>query len=138
MTQVRGEYLFGTQPGSASSSKSPNASSLTATDTYIRHFSGGYAMLVQDFGTWPVAGVIKYDWYDPNTKIAGNDVGLNHTSKGDVAYQTLGLGLLWRATQAISMQAYYEMVSNEQSEHLLSYAENIKDNLFTLRLQYKF
>ena len=138
MTQIRGEYLFGTQPAGASGSKSPNASSLPTTDTYIRSFSGGYVMLVQDFGTFPVSAVVKYDWYDPNTKISGDEVGLNNSAKGDVAYTTLGAGLLWRASNSIRVQAYYEMVNNEKTENLTSYAENIKDNVFTLRLQYKF
>ncbi|MDL2243500.1 hypothetical protein LJB84_01505 [Bacteroidales bacterium OttesenSCG-928-J19] len=93
MTQLRGEYLFGTQPGTASGSKSPNASSLPTADTYIRDFGGGYVMLVQDLATLPVSAVVKYDWYDPNTKVSGNELGLNGTAKGDVSYSTLGLGL---------------------------------------------
>lgn len=138
MTQIRGEYLWGIQPGTKTGSKSPNASSLPTTDTYIRNFSGGYAMLVQDLGTLPLSAVVKYDWYDPNTKVAKNDIGLNNTDKGDVAYNTLGLGLLWRINSALRVQAYYEMVKNELSESLSVYAKDLKDNLFILRLQYKF
>ena len=139
MTQFRGEYLLGTQPGSNTGSKSPNASSLPNTDTYIRNFSGGYIMLVQDFGTLPLSGVLKYDWYDPNTKVSKNEIGQNGTGKGDIAYNTLGFGLLWRASNNIRLQAYYELVSNEISNNTIdSYKENIKDNVFTLRLQYKF
>lgn len=138
MTQIRGEYLFGTQPGAQASSNSPNASTLPTTDTYIRNFSGGYAMLVQDLGALPLSVVLKYDWYDPNTKVAKNDIGLNETGKGDVAYNTLGSGLLWRASSSIRIQAYYEMVNNEKSENLTGYSGNLKDNIFTLRLQYKF
>lgn len=138
-TEFRGEYLLGTQPGSNAGSKSPNASSLPNTDTYIRNFSGGYIMLVQDFGTLPLSGVLKYDWYDPNTKISKNEIGQNGTGKGDIAYNTLGFGLLWRASNNIRLQAYYELVSNEISDNTIdSYKENIKDNVFTLRLQYKF
>ena len=139
MTQFRGEYLLGTQTGSNTGSKSPNASSLPNTDTYIRNFSGGYIMLVQDFGTLPLSGVLKYDWYDPNTKVSKNEIGQNGTGKGDIAYNTLGFGLLWRASNNIRLQAYYELVSNEISNNTIdSYKENIKDNVFTLRLQYKF
>ena len=96
-------------------------------------------MLVQDFGTLPLSGVLKYDWYDPNTKISKNEIGQNGTGKGDIAYNTLGFGLLWRASNNIRLQAYYELVSNEISDNTIdSYKENIKDNVLTLRLQYKF
>lgn len=138
MTQLRGEYLWGLQPGSKSNSKSPNASTLPNIDTYIRNFSGGYAMLVQDFGTLPFSAVIKYDWYDPNTKISTNEIGQNGTGKGDIAYNTLGLGILWRASNNVRLQAYYELPTNEKSENLAEYMGNLKDDTFTLRLQYKF
>lgn len=138
MTQIRGEYLFGTQPGAQTSSKSPNAFTLPTTDTYIRNFSGGYAMLVQDLGTLPLSAVLKYDWYDPNTKVSKNEIRNNGTNKGDVAYNTLGFGLLWRASNSVRVQAYYELVNNEKLENLSGYENNIKDNVFTLRLQYKF
>ena len=138
MTQLKGEYLFGTQPGGKSNSKSPNASTLPNTDTYIRNFSGGYVMLVQDFGILPISAVVKYDWYNPNTKVSKNEIGKNGTDKGDVAYNTLGFGLLWRANNSIRLQAYYEFIKNEKSENLVDFNDDLKDNVFTFRLQYKF
>lgn len=138
MTQLRGEYLLGTQPGAKTNSKSPNASALPTTDTYIRKFNGAYVILVQDLGQSPFSAVVKYDFYDPNTKISNNEIGLNGTTNGDIAYNTLGLGLLWRASNSIRVQAYYDMVKNEKSENLAAFKEDIKDNVFTLRLQYKF
>ncbi|MDR0789921.1 MAG: OprO/OprP family phosphate-selective porin [Bacteroidales bacterium] len=140
MTKLHGEYLFGSQPGSRTSSKSPNASTLPAADTYnyMRDFAGGYVMLVQDFGTLPLSAVVKYDVYDPNAKLKGNDIGLNDSGVGDVSFNTLGFGLLWRANSNIRLQAFYEMVTNEKSNNLANYASDRKDNVFTLRLQYKF
>ncbi len=138
MTLLRGELLFGTQPGTASSSKSPNSSDLPSSDTYIRNFFGGYVMLVQDLGTLPFSAVVKYDWYDPNTKVSKNEIGLNNTNKGDISYQTVGLGLLWRINNALRLQAYYDIVSNEKTSNLADFEGNVKDDLFTLRLQYKF
>ena len=137
-TQVRGEYLFGTQPGTHLSSKSPNTSTPVASDTYIRNFNGGYVMLIQDLGNLPLSAVIKYDWYDPNAKIAANDIGLNQTGKADIAYSTLGLGFVWQVVNSVRVQAYYDIVNNEKSENLSGYEKDIKDNVFTLRLQYKF
>ena len=137
-TQLRGEYLCGIQPGSKSDSESPNSSTLPNTDTYIRKFSGGYVILIQDIGTSPFSAVVKYDYYDPNSKVSTSDIGLNETSIGDIASNTLGLGLLWRVVDNVRLQAYYELVNNEESENLEGYREDLKDNVFTLRMQYKF
>ena len=137
-TQLRSEYLFGTQPGSASGSKSPNASVLPAFDTYIRKFSGGYVIFVQNLGKLPLAAVLKYDWYDPNTSVSGNNLGLNNTAKGDVAQNSFGLGMLWNLNSSLRLQAYYEMNKNEKTENLSGYHDDRKDNVLTLRMQYKF
>lgn len=137
-TQLRGEYLFGTQPGNKTGSKSPNDSSLPTKDTYIRNFSGGYVILIQDFGASPISGVLKYDWYDPNTKISKNEIGQNGTDIGDLKYATTGFGLLWRVNNKTHLHAYYELVKNETTQHITGFEKDIKDNGFTFRLQYKF
>ena len=137
-TRLRGEYLFGKQPGIHSGSKSPNASTLPSSDTYIRNFNGGYAILVQEIGRSPFSAVLKYDWYDPNTKIAANNLGLSNTDKGDIAVNTLGLGLLWNLNTSLLLQAYYEINSNEKTENLAAWHADRNDNVFTLRIQYKF
>lgn len=133
-TQLMGEWLTGTQPGGRTGSTSPNASTLPSTDTYIRPFSGGYAMLTQSLGRLPLTAVVKYDWYDPNTEATAQTL----TTQGDVAYGTLGLGLLWDATSALRLQLYYDHVTNERAVLLSRYAEDLADDLLTLRLQYRF
>ncbi|MDR2839702.1 MAG: hypothetical protein LBV75_00325 [Paludibacter sp.] len=138
MSQLRAEYLLGEQPGVKANSKSPNASALPTTDTYIRNFGGAYIIFIQDLGRLPLSAVLKYDFYDPNTKISKNEIGQNNTAAGDIAQNTLGFGLLWRATNSIRLQAYYEINRNEMTENLDKYKSDIKDNLFTVRLQYKF
>lgn len=137
-TQLRGEYLFGQQPGSDKSSKSPNASTLPTHNTYIRNFNGWYVMLVQDIGKLPLSVVAKYDVYNPNTQIIGNEIGLNNSTSADLAQSTLGVGLLWNATKDIRLQAYYEFNQNEKSQNISGYEKDKKNNVFTLRLQYKF
>ena len=138
LMKLRGEYLWGTQPGSKANSKSPNSSHLPNIDTYLRNFSGGYVILVQDVNTSPFSIVLKYDWYNPNTEVAKNEIGQNGTGIGDVSYNTFGMGFLWRITNSVRLQAYYELVNNEKTENLSSHYENLKDDVFTLRLQYKF
>ena len=136
LSQIRAEYLFGTQPATSSNSKSPNSSTPVITDTYIRDFCGGYIIFVQDLGQLPFSAVVKYDWYDPNVKVAKNDVGLNGTGPADLMQNTLGLGMLWRVNNNIRLQAYYEFNSNEKTENIA--VRDIKSDVFTLRLQYKF
>lgn len=136
-TEVRGEYLFGTQPGARTNSKSPNASSPLEIDTYIRNFKGGYLSLIQDIDASGFAAVLKYDWYDPNTKVSGNNIGKNYTNKGDIAYQSFGFGMLWNIKNNLRLQAYYNIVSNETTS-LSGYEKDLKDNHFALRLQLIF
>ena len=136
-TQLRGEVLLGTQPGTAGSSQSPNYSVLPANNTYLRRFFGGYAMLVHDIGRTPFAVVAKYDWYDPNVDVRGNEVGLGGTTGTDALQHTVGVGALWHATRNLRLLAYYDFVFFEQTTHLASFSNQEADH-FTLRLQYKF
>lgn len=138
LTQLRGEYLFGQQPGTVGSSKSPNSSSLPTMDTYIRDFNGWYLFLIQDLGTLPFSAVVKYDKYDPNTAVKKDNVGINETTETDLWQSTWGLGALWRINKALRLQAYYEINENEQTSQIEGMDEDVKDNVFTLRLQYKF
>lgn len=137
-SRLLAEYVFGTQPGTAESSKSPNYSQLPEADTYIRDFSGGYFGFVHEFGNLPLSMVLKYDFYDPNTQISKDRIGLNGSGKADIGYSTLGAGLLWQLTDELRMTAYYDWVRNEKSKNLSGYEKDIEDNVFTLRLQYKF
>ncbi len=140
LTKLTAEYLFGEQPAVEGNSKSPNYDKRPVVPTYIRNFSGGYVMLVQDLGKWPLSVVAKYDWYDPNIKIKGDDIGIAGSSTGvaDIAVNTLGFGAIWRASGSIRLTAYYELNYNEKSESLPDFTGNRNDNVFTLRLQYKF
>jgi hypothetical protein len=143
MSSIRAEYITGTQPGASGSSASPNgfdptASGFAAFDTYIRKFSGGYINFVQDIADTKHSIVVKYDWYDPNTNVAGNTVGVAaKTGIADMAYSTLGLGYMYRMNNNVRIMAYYDIVSNESTK-VKGYFSNVKDNLVTVRLQYKF
>lgn len=138
MTNIYSEYLFGTQPGDKNSSKSPNYSVLPTSHTYIRKFNGYYVTFVQDIGNLPFSVIVKYDHYDPNTKIAKNDIGLNGTGKADIAYSTVGAGVMWRINNSLRLTAYYDNIKNETSSNLAGYNNDLADNVFTLRLQYKY
>lgn len=137
-TQVRGEYIVGKQSSSANSFRSHNTSSATSGDTYVRPFTGGYAILIHQIAHIPLSLVLKYDWLDPNTQLRGDELGLSHSTASDVAQSTLGMGLLWSIDNNLRLQAYYEYGYNERTRNLTNYTGDRKDNVFTLRLQYKF
>lgn len=155
LTSLRGEYLGGDQPGRSDKSDSPknknipglddkNAAVTGGTDTYLRKFNGGYVQLVQDIAETKHSITAKFDWYDPNTKVSKDEIGVAgatgtlKTNKADVAYTALGLGYLYRMNANVRIMAYYEMVKNEKSANLSGYTADKKDNVFTLRFQYKF
>jgi hypothetical protein len=139
LTSLRAEYLMGTQPGSSSSSNSPTATATVTGDTYIRSFTGGYIHFVQDIADTKHSITVKYDWYDPNSKINGEMIGLTNskTGKADMAYSTIGVGYFYRLNQNVKLSAYYDFISNEKTK-VKGYYHNVNDNLLTIRMQYKF
>lgn len=143
-TTLRAEGLWGTQPGIAASSKSPNYSSrpenVESNALYARPFLGYFFYFIQDLGQSPFSVVLKYDNYDPNTKVKKEEVGREGslTNATDLAQSTVGVGALYRFSKHIRLQCYYEFNTNEKSEYISGYAQNRKDNVLTVRLQYKF
>lgn len=143
-TTLRAEGLWGTQPGIAASSKSPNYSTRPANTEanalYARPFLGYFFYFIQDIGNSPFSLVLKYDTYDPNTKVKKNEVGRAEslTNATDLAQSTIGIGALYRFSKHIRLQCYYEFNKNETSEFVSGYEKNRKDNVLTVRLQYKF
>lgn len=139
LTSLRAEYLMGTQPGSSSSTSSPAATATVTGDTYIRSFTGGYVHFVQDIADTKHSITVKYDWYDPNSKISGDLVGItgSKTGKVDMAYSTIGVGYFYRMNQNVKLSAYYDFITNEKTK-VKGYYHNVNDNLLTIRMQYKF
>lgn len=143
-TTLRAEGLLGTQPGIAGSSKSPNYSdrpkNLPENALYKRPFLGYFFYLIHDIGHSPFSAVLKYDAYDPNIKVSGDEVGVENsfTSSTDLAQSTLGLGGIYHFNRHIRLQLYYEFNFNERSELIAGYESDRKDNVLTVRLQYKF
>lgn len=149
LTTLRGEYVMGIQPGQSKSSTSPTTdftkvtAPATAPDTYYRRLNAGYLFLVQTINHTPITLVAKYDFYDPNTEIKGNQIGktttgAKATTAADLKYSTLGLGALLAVSSNVKITAFYDIVKNESSSSLANYSKDLKDNVFTLRVQYKF
>lgn len=137
-TTIRGEYVFGQQPGSATSSKSPQAATTGAT--YIRQFNGAYAFFIHRIMNTKHELHVKYEWYDPNTKVAAAEIGKTASNLGaaDIKFSALGLGYNFYITENFKFLAYYNMVSNEVAPSLSGHTRDLKDNVLTLRVQAKF
>ena len=143
ITTFRAEYITGVQPSSSASSTSVSAAFANGTYVYSRKFNGAYFYFLQNVMQTKLQLVVKYDWYDPNTDVKGKEVGLNGTQSGkptnstDIKYSTLGLGAIWRFDQNLKIMAYYDMVTNEKTS-VSGYTNDVKDNVVTVRLQYRF
>lgn len=134
---LRGEFITGQQPGTAGSSSFHRVGD---GDIYLRKFTGYYLLYLQNIGM-DNQFVAKYDVYDPNTSIAGDEIATTAANKigaADARYATLGLGWIYHWDANIKLTAYYEMVKNETSSKMTVLKEDLKDNIFTLRMQYRF
>ncbi|HNQ00174.1 MAG TPA: hypothetical protein PKK99_14030, partial [Bacteroidia bacterium] len=147
ITTLRAEYIQGDQPsgsGNTGSTKSINSNLPVTTDIYKRKFNGAYFYFLQNIARSPFQVIVKYDWYDPNTEIEGDEIGKSvssttvKTNATDIKYTTLGLGLAYRWDANVKLTAYYDSVTNETSQNLSGYTKDLKDNVFTLRMQVKF
>jgi hypothetical protein len=137
-SEWRAEYWFGTQPGTATSTTNPGTLPV-ALPTYVRHFNGAFFYFLQNILNPKHQLLVKYDWYDPNAKASGKEIGVSgsNLTAADVKFSTLGLGYVYYFNSQTKLIFYYEIVRNEIT--LLSgYTADIKDNVFTCRLQFRF
>jgi hypothetical protein len=142
ITTIRGEYIQGDQPNTYTTTVSPFT--VVTAPIYNRSFNGAYFYFLQNIAQTPWQVVVKYDWYDPNTEVKGDDIGkavtagMKATNATDIRYDTWGFGLVYRWDANIKITAYYDNVMNEKTSNLSVYNNDLKDNVFTLRAQVKF
>ncbi|MBI1781101.1 MAG: porin [Sphingobacteriales bacterium] len=138
-TELRGEVLAGTQTGTANSAETPTAL-LSGTDGFFqRRFNGAYFYFLQHLFSRKHQLVIKYDWYDPNTEVKGDEIGTtgSNFTAADIKYTTLGLGYNNYISDNIKLTLYYAIVWNETTQ-LAGYTNDINDNVVTCRVQFRF
>jgi hypothetical protein len=135
-TELRGEYWQGTQTALSGTSETPGE--LPSEPYYIRSFNGAFFYLLHSFNPHHMLGV-KYDLYDPNTKVTGDEVGMNgiNLNETDIRYNTLGFGYTYTLNQNLKWILWYEIVTNETT-WLTGFENDLRDNLFTARIQYTF
>lgn len=136
-TELRGEYWFGRQSGTALFTG--NQPSLPNTPTYIRNFDGAFLYFLQNIfnDRWEL--MLKYDWYDPNTDVEGLEIGKTggNFTPADIKFSTFGGGITHYLNSNLKVLAYYSFVKNEITG-LQEYNYDLKDNVFTCRFQFRF
>ena len=145
--KVMGEYIQGAQP-SVSKSTTVQTSG-ASTGTQMRNISGWYAMYVQTFGK-KIQSVVKYDFFDPNTDIAGDDITYS-LGTVELAQKNLGIGANYFVNDNIKLSLYWDHMMNETSKNVsidpagkknlaYDYSKDVKDNhdKVTIRVQGRF
>jgi hypothetical protein len=143
-TSFKAEYVAGKQPGVASSSTITGFAASTSfgaqptTDLYLRDFSGCYFWFTQKIAKTNLTAIMAYDIYDPNRKISEAEIGPNNnTSAGDIKFSTLGYGITYLLNPRLKLTIYNEHVVNDNTL-LPQYTADLKDDVFTTRLQYRW
>jgi hypothetical protein len=148
---LRGEYTAGDQPGTATATSFYNpytpagkADAAAASALYQRKFYGWYVTYIQNIGD-SHQFVARYDEYDPNTDVEGSDIGAAGSNLGpaDVKYSTLGLGWIFHFDSNVKFTLYYDLVRNETvspsaTGSLAAFTDDLKDDVMTFRIQFRF
>lgn len=142
ITEIRGEFWTGKQSATQFNSATPASIPLTGAlpaPLYVRNFNGGIFYLLHNFINDKHQLAVKYDWYDPNSKVTGLDIGKagSNLTEADIKYTTWGLGYSYTFNDNAKIVFWYDFVNNEKTQ-LAGYTKDLKDNLFTCRLQFKF
>jgi len=144
ITSLKAEYITGRQPGIAASPAvrgplaSQSFSTQPATDLYLRKFSGYYIWLSQQILDTKFSALAAYDVYDPNSALSEKQIGLaNNTTAADIKFSTLGYGFTYLFSTRVKLTIYNERVVNSPTL-LADYQEDIRDDVFTARLQYRW
>lgn len=135
-TEWRAEYWRGRQPGTEATTVNPGT--LPLLPTYNRSFDGAFFYFLQNIVNESWELIAKYDWYDPNTAAAGTDItAAANLHDADIKFSTLGFGLNYYFNDNIKLLLYYDLVRNEETS-LPGFESDVKDNVFTWRLQLRF
>ncbi|MBL0067132.1 MAG: hypothetical protein IPP39_01055 [Chitinophagaceae bacterium] len=141
-TEWRAEYWFGTQPGTSGSTSNPGTlpnSNGNPVPTFVRHYDGVFLLFLQNIINAKHQLLLKYDWYDPNIKVKDLEIGKPGTNltTAYVKFSTLGMGYVFHMNPQTKVILYYDFVKNETTQ-ITGYTADLKDNIFTCRLQFRF
>jgi hypothetical protein len=130
---LKSEYNFGTISGEANAANVVN-NNPGFNFSGVRDFVGYYVTLEKNFGTKYQAAV-RYDSWDPNSRLSGNDV----TVAPDLRVHTWSFALDYFFTNTTKIALGYSMPINETSSTVGGiYNDDVKNNTTTLRFQVNF
>ncbi|RYG45052.1 MAG: porin [Chitinophagaceae bacterium] len=138
-TILRGEYIAGKQTGTPEDSETPTELLTGFEGYYARDFKGAYVYLLQNIFSERHQLLFKYDFYDPNSDVKKRNVGAegSNFSPADVRYDTYGFGYINYLSDNFKLVLYYAHVRNEKTS-IPGFTEDVKDDVFTARLQFRF
>jgi hypothetical protein len=137
--ELRAEYIFGTQTGTANNSETPVALLNGFDGFHKRKFNGAYFYYIQQLWSKHNQLILKYDWYDPDSGAGGKQIGMpgSNLAAASIKYSTFNFGLLHHISQQAKLFLFYAIVKNEQTS-LPGFTADVSDNIFTCRLQFRF
>jgi hypothetical protein len=141
-TEIRGEVWRGLQTAGKYASETPSEVTLVGgvmSPLYVRPFRGGYFYFLQHIVNRKHQLAFKYDYYDPNTKVAGKEIGepASNFTEADIKFSTFGGGYISYINESLKLVFWYDWVKNETTA-LPAYASDRSDNVFTIRAQFRF
>ena len=132
--------------GKAIGTSGGNTRSILTSDVlYVRKTLGWYVSLVQNIDKLAQV-VVRYDVYDPNTDVSGDDIGkVAGTSKADLAYDSWYFGVNWFLNGNTKLAIGYDLVNNEKTASIKNasvaasnFTGDVDDNILTARIQFAF
>lgn len=141
-SEIRAEYITGLQSGTATSSSTPGTYPVDKNNVklpyYTRNFDGAYLTFIQNLASSKNQLILKYDWFDPNLKVKGDEINaINGFSGADVRFDTYGFGFSHHFNAHLKAVIYYDMIKNERTQ-LINYQKDLADNVLTIRTQFYF
>jgi phosphate-selective porin len=145
-SSLRAEVITGQQPGTKDDNRSLGSITYPfSNNMYIRNFLGYYAAFIQNFGLKHQL-VVRYDVFSPNDDNDSKNIGApgSNMGLGDLKYTTIGIGWVYYYDANVKFVAYYDMITNDKvspqttSATYKPYMKDLKDDVFTFRIQYKF
>ena len=138
-TELRAEFVAGIQTATENNTETPAALLNNMEGYYVRRFNGAYFYFLQNIVNIHHQFGLKYDWYDPNTTVSGRDIGKTgaNINAANIKFTTLGIGYIYYVTDNLKLVLWYDLVKNEHTK-LAGFTADVKDDVFTCRLQFKF
>jgi hypothetical protein len=141
-SEFRAEYLQGTQTGTIAGSETPGTlpTGTAASTPFLveRPFNAAYFSFLQNIFSSRHQLGLKYDWYDANTRVQGQQlIASKGFNSADVRFDTFGGGYIFYITPQLKATFWYEHVLNEKTL-LPGFTEDVSDDVFTSRLQFRF